>query len=635
MYKDKNKIIIYFNFLIFLFNLNLYSNQDSTKIDSSGYSVPPLKSHGLISLNSTNQRLINKRNISWENYFNLSDIIKMRFPIYNLDLGQYGEIEHLSLFGSKNRSNSIAYNGIQLSNPYLLAPYNINNFSPEFFENIEIYTGSDAIILGNNSSGMLINMQEIIYNSREPYTKIFYNQAGGEYISGDFVFAKNISERMNLFLGLRSQTADNQFANNKFEFWNLRAGLRFNIDSITSLSLVENFTNHKLERNGGVSNSITGDVFDNITSFPKLLATSENEFLHHLNLTFSREYEQNKKIFTNIFFSHSLNENNLDSIIDYPNSTIDNNFSHWHTGVLAGISSFIGFLGYDAGVEFKYSHYDNSNFFKSLNTINSSIYGRGILNFTENIVLSGGARFTYYNNKLYKNYGSSLNLKKLLNSRFDFSYSENLPGFNFNNELKETNILAFYSLKKSIGNLFFAGNIFYRKINNSLIYSSILENNSELFDLNYNNISINGLSLHITYQLFTGFNITLWNIYQQSYVNSNINNDLPKFNSGFDVNYSRKVGRSEFIAGIDGSFFTKHNSFGFSPIPLINNYYQTQIENKTSYDGINAYFIVRFGQSAFVKLTADNLLNSNFYYVNLYPIPGRNFKISLFWEFFD
>lgn len=637
MCKDTYKIIKIIIFLLFILNINLLCDVDSSKIDSSSYSIIPIKSHGLISLNDFNRKLINKRNISWEQYTNISDIIENRFPVYNLNLGQFGEIGYLSLFSADNNENSILFNGHNLSNNYLPNSFNINNYSTEFFENIECYIGSDAVIFGNNSSSILLNMQEIIYNTREPYTKIFYSQAANEYISGDFIFSKNISTKLNLFLGVKSQTAENQLINNEFEYWNVRSGLRWNLDSISSISFVYNFINHNIERNGGNNFSFSNNMFDNITSIPKFTQLSKNEFLHNVNITGTKEISNNKKIFSNILFSLSLNKEDYDSTIagSINRYSLNNNYNHWHSGALIGVSSINNILSYDAGAEIKYSNYGDSFIFNKINILTSSAYARGVLSIDDNISFSFGSRFTYYNKKLYKNLGTSINFHKLLNSRIDFSYSEHLPAYNYKPDFKKSNILAFYSLDKKLKKMSISANIFYRIINNSMDFTSVRDSISEIFQISYNNKHLYGASVSILYEIIDNLFINIWNIYQVSQKNDMKIDYFPKFYSGFDINYSREVGRSKFKIGINGSFRSKHNSLGFSPLPNIDDFNITEIENKNFYDGVNIYLILRLGQAAYVKLSGENLLNSQYYIINLYPMPSRSLKISLLWEFFD
>lgn len=637
MCKNTYKNIIIIIFLIIFININLSAQQDSVKTDSSSYSVKPLLEHGSLIFNIANKRVIDKKTASWINYSNINDILKKNLPTYSMDLGQYGEVQHLSLFGGGLRDNSVASNGVQLSSP-LFNPYNINNFAPDFFESLEVLLGSDAVIFGNNSSGMLVNIQEIKYNTRKPYTKLFYNQGAGDYMAGDVVYSQNLSEQLNLFLGARSQSAKNQYLNNFFDYWNLRGGIRWNIDTNTSISLIENFTQHKFQRNGGVDINQTDNMYNAMVSTPVYINHLEEELLHNINLTGTRLLTPSTKLSTNVFFSHSSNDyasdNSPSKVQDF---SLRNKYNYYQTGINAGISKNSSFMDFDAGGEIRYLNLNSSALFDAKRMLIAFGYGRLKFNLSDNISISGGGRLSYYDDIIYSNFGASLFLKNFINSRFDFSYSENLPNiYSANHTKKESNLLAFYMMSEQIGDLKIEANIFYRKKDNFLEFSLLGNNSSEIMSIGYTNLSFIGGSLNLDYEIIPDLHLKLWNISQFVNRNGEPKDYLPKLNSGIEINYRLVIGRSQFIAGINAAFNLKSElSYGFSPVHFINNFYSSFESKPASYDGINAYFITRLGPAAFVKISGDNLLNSQYYFVNYYPIPGRSIKVSVFWEFFD
>ena len=129
--------------------------------------------------------------------------------------------------------------------------FNMDMFSTEFMESVEILVGSDAVIFSNNSSGALINLQEIRYNASTPYTKLWINQAGTSMISSDGVFSQNILPNFNFTVGIRAISSDGDFTNQWVDSWNLRGILRWNLSPKTNISLTENFYNHAAGTNGG------------------------------------------------------------------------------------------------------------------------------------------------------------------------------------------------------------------------------------------------------------------------------------------------------------------------------------------------------------------------------------------------
>lgn len=611
--------------------------QDSLKIDSSAYSVLPLATHGAIhSCNPSNT--IKKADKLWQNYYNLSDLIKHKFPLLNMDLGQHGEHIHLPFFGALRKQNSVSYNGTELSFPYF-QPFNYNLFSPDNYQTLQIFTGSDAVIFGNNSSGMMLNIQETIYNTRKPYTKLAYQQSNGDYISGDVTFAQNLSETMNFSAGVRSQSAKNSYRNNYFDYWNLRFSLRWNPDSLTSISLSNNYFQNKQERNGGVSPILSEDVFDFISNIPVLSEYQQEENINLLSLSATRQTDSDK-LYANILFSN----NNVYQSRDTSNPSYEaNRFNYWFISANTGYSKTYGALRYDIGGDARLSQVKHNKYIENKNLASLFAFAKLSYFFTDNAFLSAGSRLALIDGTMYSNFGASLNLTSLLNSKLDLSYSETLLNhFIALPEKKESNILAYYSLSKEFDNLEIYANAFYRDSRNINLYS--VDNEKDVLSakpLVIGALSTYGLSLKIDFKLSDRFNIKLWNVSQMANNNGEDMDFLPKAYSGIDLSYRQEIGRSELMAGLSASFkLATDKSLAFLPLTqlngnYINNFIISNASNPMSYDGVNAYIILRLGKAAFVRLSLNNLLNSKYYYISYYPIPARSLNLSVFWEFFD
>ena len=68
-------------------------------------------------LKSQSFESINKRDIGFQNYTNITDILSERLPAYPLHLGNYGGFNHLSFFGGTPRDIGIRLNGRNLNDP--------------------------------------------------------------------------------------------------------------------------------------------------------------------------------------------------------------------------------------------------------------------------------------------------------------------------------------------------------------------------------------------------------------------------------------------------------------------------------------------------------------------------------------
>ncbi len=165
--------------------LNLFAQSDTVKIDSN-YSVTPLKSLGSVSLIKTENiyRNIYKDALPHINYTEFADIIEANIPIFPLSFGAAGQRNSFSAFGAEPNQIAMQFNNRPM-NDRKFFNINLNQTAPEFLENIQILAGSEAVVNENNSSGLLINIKEIVYNSKHPYTKLWYCQGGDNLLSAD------------------------------------------------------------------------------------------------------------------------------------------------------------------------------------------------------------------------------------------------------------------------------------------------------------------------------------------------------------------------------------------------------------------------------------------------------------------
>ena len=69
-------------------------------------------------------------------------------------------------------------------------------------------------------------------------------------------------------------------------------------------------------------------------------------------------------------------------------------------------------------------------------------------------------------------------------------------------------------------------------------------------------------------------------------------------------------------------------------MPLTHSNIESRITEGITNNGIDIFANARLG-NATVKLTFQNLLNSEYFQVPLYPNLGRNLRFSVFWSFFD
>ena len=243
----------------------------------------PFRPHGRLFMTSTQAFItIDKNNTQWQDYTGFPDLLAERLHAFPLFLGLQGAYNHLSILGASPRDVAVMMNGRPMRNVALGATY-LEQLPPEMAEQTEVYLGSDAVLLANNASGAAINIQEIRHNTKNLYTRIWYQQFGDQFTAADVDASYNIAPNLNLTLGARTQKASRIYNNTASSLWNARMILRWNLSSTASISFSYLLTQQRVTANGGLQvTTTTANVVNSLTLFNEL---QENTLRHDLTLT--------------------------------------------------------------------------------------------------------------------------------------------------------------------------------------------------------------------------------------------------------------------------------------------------------------------------------------------------------------
>lgn len=218
--------------------------------------VPPLKEHGRLMMSATEASIaIHKSAVQWLDYNGVTEILaeqlQGKLPVMPLMLGGQGLMNHLAVLGARPRDVAVMFNGRSL-NEAAFGTCAIDQISPELAENFEILIGSDAALFANNAAGALVNIQERLFNTKRPTTRVWYAQANANYLAGAVEFAYNVANNLHLSLGVRPQNSADVFPNTALRSWNVNATVRWDLSSQATLSLAYLYTQHRTGANGGL-----------------------------------------------------------------------------------------------------------------------------------------------------------------------------------------------------------------------------------------------------------------------------------------------------------------------------------------------------------------------------------------------
>lgn len=620
----------------FLFSEDISS--DSTLLDSIKL-YEPIKKHGsLFLLNNDAHEYIHKSQIQKNDYLDYSDVLIQSTNFYPLHLSSLGLSNNVSFASSLY--NQFSFNGINLSSP-TTQNTNLSQYSPEYSENIEIYTGMIASIFSDNSTSTLINSPEINYNTSTPFFRFWGADAGEDYLALDGIFAQNIAPNLSLNFGFRSVAGKGVYANDEVRSRSLRGGLRWNITANQNLSFIWMHNNHYLDEYGGISTSSIDEnsdlIDDPIESISRFNSNSKrdirndlitnysyisddknnslsaqfylldnftydykNDVLHSSTLFNDRLTYNSKKYGTNISLEKKINNLFVKGKFELNNNFIENNYyTYFQDNYSNWNFSTIAYLRYDL----------------------------------ENISLSGGYRLSFINSTSNSNYGFKLNYKINSNNLLILDYSKTsiLPLLTFSDLNSELNDLLY--LRYLIINNYFNLDIdvYYRNVSNQIRYN--LSDNQFKATNNINNINYLGSNLNINFRWLSGSKLFNYEVYTNLKLNLNYTEDtqnsiLPLFHSFIDTYISIPKGRSNADIGFRLSYITENS--GPTHFPDMNIFIDNNFSNQNGLARNEAYVRLRLGH-AYLKISLINFLDRSYYYVPMYNSLPSNFRVTFNW----
>lgn len=601
----------------------------------------PIRKHNSISPFSLLKTFeINKKEIVKIPYFTLSDILKFYFIGYPISSGFPGLDNKTTFFSGSPEGVDLRYNNISQ-----LIPLNSQTlwsiFPIENIENIEILTGSQAVIIGNNSNGALINLQEIQHHTYKPYTKIWYNQGIDETLSADGMFSQNFAKNFNFLFGFRSLFSPGTFDNQWVENWNIRAKIRWNIDSLSNLSISENFTNYGISQSGGINTNISTNYFDPLNAIPLFAQSDLRLFQHNLNLSYTKlldieatsSFASSLSIINNdytfydrdgLFFAPSDSSNNF----IFNNLTIANNTSY---------ELKFNTLKFKTGADLSYLILDKKNTLSYNNYFDYGIYGFASILPISQLELSGGVRYLNQSNHKGYSFGGRLDYSLENQNRIflDFSSSSVVPSLiNLNYSPNQLNNLILLGIEWNYETTKLNSLFFYRVIQNLLTFEFTYDTLLEKYEIKRNiSNTKNYIGLDIT-TLSQWKNINLELTLKVNFENgtkiSEQNFPLMFLNSR--IYYSIKSNENYINLGIEGELISPFR--GLSYLPLYNGYYRSPVVSSWMVNGLTAFALGKLG-NAYVKLLFVNILNQGYYYNPINPEPGRHFQFAFTWAFLD
>lgn len=633
-------------------SLKSLSGVDSLKTPVTDTLLPaavPMAAHGSnYLLNEANTyKTIRKEELLFIQYIGLTDIIRSKVAAFPVMMGSYSQFAGLSFFGAPVQGVGLSFNN-RLLNDISYGSYNLEQYSPEFTEQIEILTGADAVILQDNSTGAAINLQEIRYNTAAPYTRLFFTEAANNHITADGVFSKNLARNFNFTFGFRAIGSDGRNENSTVDAWHVRGLLRWSPSDKMSVSLVENFTNHTLGLNGGIKNAdpFVSDL-DAAVNYSDLI---EKNFRHDLSLNFSYIVDNDSinsvyvaSSLTNSDWEHSAKESNFDQ------DTIEG-FYNKYTSEKYGLTGYynfhLNFFNLKAGGSFDYLNSQKALYIDGYEGQATSLFAHGRLSVLDIVNLSFGWRVRQVNNTAVS-FGvkAEINFTDWMRLNIDLSKSERLPSLAEGVNLKkETHLLSITELQLKLKQADIRLGAFFRNIDNPIFNTPLSDSTGFIYSVRSANSdyrTVLGAYLagdiapldEIDYGSwkFLPVNLKLNLQYYYSETDNKKEYHLPELYSSISLYSQFTVSKSKALVGLAFEFLTNYEGERF--IPLNRLFIAADKYYKLMQNGVSVFATLKLGE-AYLRISYNNIL-SQMYYVPYYPVYGANFRLQVAWAFFD
>ncbi|MFP4529479.1 MAG: putative porin [Candidatus Kapaibacterium sp.] len=616
------------------------SAKSSTQIPDSLLSIPLMRHGSAAIIPDIADFEFDRRNIPLNDYLTLSEIAEQKFPIYPMNLGSFGNMNMLSVFGGSPREMIYMYDSRPVSTPSA-GLMNPSIFPVEFLESVELLSGTSAAVLTGRSAAM--NISEVRYNTEAPYTRIWFADAGFDLLGADAIFSQNFAPDWNFTFGFRSLSSTGRYDNSWLESWNVRALVRWNLSPYTNISLTENFTNHGIGTNGGIDPAGSPDVFDDLDARVNYEGLNERQFRHDLTLNMTSIFDRDttRALSARLFFSaidhdrHRPRE--LVMSVAYPN--LQSQFSELYGGFAADYEhEFYEILYIKTGGIIQFTDFPATEYSDDFSGYTRSAYIFSTVRPHPLFEFDYGIRFNEEPRHGFISFGGTarLMLSDSAEIELDYSRSGRAPspyeGLDLDSEIIT---LATISADVRMNSFGFRGGVFYRSTDN-LISSAAMyaEEGLVVNTSSFNNGRLNTAGAYAEIKCNPIDNIYL-EAFGQAYF-SQLNDEairlFPEFYGGITAYYEVRVGESLLRLGGQSKFITSFR--GLHYFPLTYDYYLSEYRSNPAVAGIDVFARARLG-NAFIKASFANALSSGYYYVPVYPMLDRNIRLSVSWAFMN
>jgi len=600
------------------------------------------------------ERVADSTSMLHSTYFIQSDAMSVadllwRVPgVFIRELGQPGQPSQLNVGGLNDRATALMLDGRPLRDP-ITGSFNLYDIPIEYLDEIEIENSPASLFAAPNSAGGTLNFVSHQYDNVRPMTKLRFLQGPFDHILTDGIFAQNISRGMNAMFGIQRLVTDGRFPNSKYDSWNIRAGLRYNITETINVWASDLYNKSTTGLNGGIDPLKSPTFFDEVTAIVRDESTFQTISRHDLTLGLVGKFlpDSTSRSRALVYYSTIEREYSTGATQYTPPTFTDiQSSSVWGTKLEQQFD--LALLDIEIGAEYERRIVQKGYFLKGLEESYSSAKGRAIIRPFEWLTGECSTRFESYrsddalswNMRLQAEVTDWLSVWGGISRGYRYPTIQEL--FWSDSSIvrvglagKETHSMSELGFRMKTGMLSVSLQGFKRRIDDAVINVQVgaLSAASSLLITISPHVDIQGVAADLSIQLWRltlSGNLTYTDYRQQG----SSTQPFPRFSSFSELSYRDVFGDHvvDLKVAVRLKAISRHDGIQFIPQQL--SYTQQNSILTPGFSTIDFYTVAKIGD-AHVTFVWENPFSVNAMTVPYYPLLGRNIKLGVNWIFSD
>ncbi|MBA4312081.1 MAG: hypothetical protein C0417_05585 [Chlorobiaceae bacterium] len=629
-------------------------SSDSLAVDSVSHPfLLPIPTIGALDRENLSSNQLVDSVINFSNYRYTGDLLELKAGIFSRDFGSLGPLPGLNILGINGKGISFFADGVQLNEPFT-GMYNPYLFPTESIENIETITGTRAFIYGLNSTGAAINFLTKSKKALKPYSRIRYSESGYGFSIIDGMVSQDVIRGMNITAGAQHTVYGQRYLNENYDNWNARIKARYNLNENFNLFASEMYNQSLLGIWQGVNILQTPDSlrYEVLQAVVRNTEAYEKITRHDIQMGAAARLLPDSNaisMFTLYYISNVRQYRDLENKPFSNGIYSDQKFvSNW-VGAKLNQNFAVGIHSFDFGAEIQSQQITYTPAEKTCHAINSNFYGKSESNILEWLQISPYARLDFAHSRTFLGFGADIKFK--LTPCFaifgGYSRSYRLPTFqetigidtiissDLNNDPERHHLFESGISWNPDNNFSFEVKTFNRIIWNAVTVTPSTQEPTIPFKYSRSSKSIfrgitGSAKAQFWFLLFEGTTE-----YLEISENSNLTSSLPRWSCTGGLYFRDKIlsNHLDLKFGLRGRYFSNYfaEEYNFEAGEYLPSSFGYQIQPTGVLDLV---ILAHLGQ-AYIHLIWDNVLNKKYIMNAFYPMPERQMRFGVSWEFLD